>query len=141
LTRNLFIIVIIPFLSYLFFNNKNKEVNTKTLPKWYTFIPLFVIGFLLFSLIRTLEVITLTNVGQAFGIFIHNVCYIIYAGVSSFGITYLLGMAMAGVGLSTDFKMFKGIGITPFYIGFIAAVSVGIVSVTLVSLFGHFVVI
>lgn len=141
LTRNLFIIVIIPFLSYLFFNNKNKEVKTKTLPKWYTFIPLFVIGFLLFSLIRTIGDITLTNGGQAFGIFNPNTWQTIYEGVSSFGTTYLLGMAMAGVGLSTDFKMFKGIGITPFYIGFIAAVSVGIVSVTLVSLFGHFVVI
>jgi len=141
LTRNLFIIVIIPFLSYLFFNNKNKEVKTKTLPKWYTFIPLFVIGFLLFSLIRTIGDITLTNSGQAFGIFNPNTWETIYEGVSSFGTTYLLGMAMAGVGLSTDFKMFKGIGIKPFYIGFIAAVSVGFVSVTLVSLFGHFVVI
>src|SRR5690625_5601802 len=72
LTRNLFIIAIIPFLSYLFFNNKNKEVKTKTLPKWYTFIPLFVIGFLLFSLIRTIGDITLTNSGQAFGIFNPN---------------------------------------------------------------------
>src|SRR5699024_12763235 len=77
--------------------------------------------------------------GQAFGIFNPNTWQTIYEGVSSFGTTYLLGMAMAGVGLSTDFKMFKGIGIKPFYIGFIAAVSVGIVSVTLVSLFGHFV--
>ena len=141
LTRNLFIIVIIPILSYLFFNNKNKAVKTKTLPKWYTFIPLFVIGFLLFSLIRTIGDITLSNSGQAFGIFNSNTWQTIYEGVSSFGTTYLLGMAMAGVGLSTDFKMFKGIGIKPFYIGFIAAVSVGIVSVTLVSLFGHFVVI
>src|SRR5690625_4441616 len=59
LTRNLFIIAIIPFLSYLFFNNKNKEVKTKTLPKWYTFIPLFVIGFLLFSLLIKIEDIPL----------------------------------------------------------------------------------
>src|SRR5699024_8287091 len=98
-----------------------------------TFIPLFVIGFLLFSLIRTIGDITLTNSGQAFGIFNPNTWQTIYEGVSSFGTTYLLGMAMAGVGLSTDFKMFKGIGIKPC--------SVGIVSVTLVSLFGHFVVI
>src|SRR5699024_4364138 len=87
LTRNLFII------------NKNKEVKTKTLPKWYTFIPLFVIGFLLFSLIRTIGDITLTNSGQAFGIFNPNTWQTIYEGVSSFGTTYLLGMAMAGVGL------------------------------------------
>src|SRR5699024_11594416 len=114
-------------------------VKIKILPNRYTFITLFVIGFLLFSLIRTIGDITLTNGVQAFGIFNPNTWQTIYEVVSSFGTTYLLGMAMAGVGLSTDFKMFKGIGITPFYIGFIAAVSVGIVSVTLVSLFGHFV--
>ncbi|HLS61432.1 MAG TPA: putative sulfate exporter family transporter, partial [Virgibacillus sp.] len=60
---------------------------------------------------------------------------------SSFGSTYMLGLAMAGVGLSTDFSMFKGLGIKPFYIGLIAAVSVGLVSLTLVSLFGHLIVI
>src|SRR5690625_2281878 len=109
LTRKLINIAIIPFLSYLFFNYKKKKVKTKTLPKWYTFIPLFVIGFLLFSLIRTIGDITLTNSGQAFGIFNPNTWETIYEGVSSFGTTYLLGMAMAGVGLSTDFKMFKGI--------------------------------
>src|SRR5699024_3872425 len=41
LTRNLFIIVIIPFVSYLFFKNnennpsENAEKNKKSLPKWY----------------------------------------------------------------------------------------------------------
>lgn len=147
LTRNLFIIVIIPFLSYLFFNNKNKNSNIdgeseiKALPKWYTFIPLFVIGFLILSLVRTIGDITLGNNGNAFGLFTQSTWENIYNYSSSFGTTYLLGMAMAGVGLSTNFKMFKGIGIKPFYIGFIAAVSVGIVSVTLISLFGHLVVI
>ena len=48
---------------------------------------------------------------------------------------------MAGVGLSTNFKVFKGLGIKPFYIGLIAAVSVGFVSLLLVSLFGHLIVI
>ncbi|WP_175637165.1 hypothetical protein [Oceanobacillus sojae] len=46
---------------------------------------------------------------------------------------------MAGVGLSTNFKKFKGMGLKPFYIGFMAAVAVGVVSVILVSLFGGFV--
>ncbi len=111
LTRNLFIIVIIPFLSYLFFNNKNKEVNAngesevKVLPKWYTFIPLFVIGFLILSLVRTVGDITLTNSGNAFGLFTLNTWENIYNYSSSFGTTYLLGMAMAGVGLSTELEL------------------------------------
>lgn len=145
LTRNIFIIIIIPFVSYLFFKGQNNSLGEEgsekgsSTPKWYTFIPLFVIGFLFLSFVRTIGDVTLLNTGNAFGLFETSTWENIYNKISSFGTTYLLGMAMAGVGLSTNFKMFKGIGIKPFYIGFIAAVSVGIVSVTLVSLFGHLV--
>src|SRR5690625_2376967 len=145
LTRNLFIIIIIPFVSYLFFKNnttkRESESENEKLPKWYSFIPLFVIGFLVFSLIRTVGDITLTNKGSAFGLFELDIWKSIYNFSGSFGTTYLLGMAMAGVGLSTNFKIFKGIGIKPFFIGFTSAISVGIVSLVLISIFGHLVVI
>ncbi len=148
LTRNLFIIVIIPFVSYLFFKNRHvhedkakAEMAATKLPKWYSFIPLFVIGFLVFAFLRTIGDMTLASNGAAFGLMKTAAWSAFYNEVSSFGTTYLLGMAMAGVGLSTNFAMFKGIGIKPFYIGFIAAVSVGIVSFTLISLFGNYVVI
>ncbi|MGM8364313.1 YeiH family protein [Virgibacillus sp. W0181] len=146
LTRNLFIIVIIPFVSYLFYKNSDKndaeaKEGQKALPKWYTFIPLFVIGFLGLSFVRTIGDMTLENMGAAYGFLQQTAWENVYSYGSSFGTTYLLGMAMAGVGLSTDFSKFKGIGIKPFYIGFIAAVSVGIVSFTLISLFGNFIVI
>jgi len=143
LTRNLFIIVIIPLVSYMFFKRENEGSgeNTQVLPKWYTFIPLFVVGFLLLSLLRTVGDFTLTNSGEAFGFLAEHTWQSFYDSTSAFGTNYLLGMAMAGVGLSTDFKMFKGIGLKPFYIGFIAAVSIGCVSFLLVSLFGHLVVI
>ncbi|MBP1971495.1 putative integral membrane protein (TIGR00698 family) [Virgibacillus natechei] len=144
LTRNLFIIAIIPFVSYLFFKNTGRKGMENadgevTLPKWYKFIPLFVIGFLLLSVVRTIGDATLENENLAFGLFGGDTWERIYSNLSSFGTTYLLGMAMAGVGLTTNFKMFKGIGIKPFYIGFTAAVAVGIVSVVLISLFGGFV--
>ncbi|GAB3792138.1 YeiH family protein [Virgibacillus kimchii] len=146
LTRNLFIIAIIPFISYLFFKNTNSKKTDKTgeeqqLPKWYTFIPGFVVGFLLLSLLRTIGDMTLENMNAAFGFLSVTAWENFYTNASSFGTTYLLGMAMAGVGLSTNFSAFKGIGIKPFYIGFTAAVSVGIVSVVLISLFGHLVAI
>lgn len=138
LTRNLFIIAVIPFVSYLFFKNNKVSGDEKKheLPKWYKLVPLFVIGFLLLSFIRTIGDITTAHTGLAFGFFDQLSWEGFYSSWSSFGSTYLLGMAMAGVGLSTDFKMFKGLGIKPFYIGLIAALSVGVVSFTLVSLFG-----
>ncbi|QUW22062.1 putative sulfate exporter family transporter [Sporosarcina sp. Marseille-Q4063] len=142
LTRNLFIIAVIPFVSYLFFKGaKTKENEGQSIPKWYNLIPLFVIGFLLLALTRTIGDLTVGNSGSAFGFLSKSTWEGFYNSWSSFGSTYLLGIAMAGVGLSTNFAVFKGLGIKPFYIGMIAAVSVGIVSLTLISLFGHLITI
>jgi len=146
LTRNLFIIAIIPFVSFLFFKNNGmkagKDEQGKTvLPKWYTFIPLFVIGFLLLSVVRTIGDGTLEKTGESFGFFAGTTWENIHTNFSSLGTTYLLGMAMAAVGLSTKFDTFKGIGFKPFYIGFTATVVVGVVSVVLISLFGGLVTI
>lgn len=144
LTRNLFIIAVIPLVSFLFFKNARAEeggdLGERKIPKWYKLVPLFVVGFLLLALVRTVGDATLTNSGSAFGFLKPSSWENIYHYGSSFGTTYLLGLAMAGVGLSTDFRLFKGLGIKPLYIGLIAAVSVGVVSLILISLFGHLVV-
>lgn len=143
LTRNLFIIAVIPFVSYLFFKNNNKNVTGENheLPKWYKLVPLFVIGFLMLALLRTIGDMTVVNTGAAFGFLNPETWIAFYNFLSSLGATYLLGIAMAGVGLSTDFMMFKGLGVRPFLIGLIAAISVGVVSLLLVSLFGHLIII
>ncbi|WP_172371665.1 YeiH family protein [Sporosarcina jiandibaonis] len=143
LTRNLFIIAVIPLVSYLFFKSVDKQESGEEykLPKWYKLVPLFVIGFLLFALTRTIGDLTLEKTGSAFGIFNPSTWEQFYNFWSSFGSKYMLGLAMAGVGLSTNFKIFKGLGIKPFYIGLIAAFSVGTVSLIIVSLFGHLIVI
>lgn len=143
LTRNVFIIAVIPFVSYLFFrnNNINGEGTPEKLPKWYKLFPLFILGFLLLSLLRSIGDATAQSSGFAFGLFEPSDWEGFYSFWSSFGSTYMLGLAMAGVGLSTNLKAFKGMGITPFYIGLIAAAAVGSVSLLLISLFGDFVTI
>jgi len=45
---------------------------------------------------------------------------------------------MAGVGLGTDIKKLKKLGAKPFWIGFCAAVSVGIVSFLLLKILSPF---
>lgn len=144
LTRNLFIIAVIPLISFLFFKNADVEDGKRgerKIPKWYKLIPLFVVGFLLLAFVRTIGDMNVANTGTAFGFLNTNAWENVYTYGSSFGTTYMLGLAMAGVGLSTDFSTFKGLGVKPFYIGLIAAISVGIVSLTLISLFGHLIVI
>lgn len=72
LTRNLFLILIIPLISFLFYKfsvNNMQKLETKKfeLPKWYSFIPLFVIGFLLLVFLRTIGAFTLIHTEAAFG--------------------------------------------------------------------------
>jgi uncharacterized integral membrane protein (TIGR00698 family) len=138
LTRNVFIIAVVPFISFLFFRNSAKNGSGKagTLPKWYKLFPVFILGFLFLSLMRTVGDATLSSAGAAFGMLSPSAWESFYSFWSSFGSTYMLGLAMAGVGLSTNLKIFKGLGIKPFYIGLIAALSVGAVSLLLITLFG-----
>lgn len=139
LTRNLFIIAVIPFVSYLYYKQSNQQEGGQTLPKWYKFVPIFVLLFLGLSLLRTIGDVTLASTGQAFGLLATSSWERFYEFWSNVGSTYMLGIAMAGVGLSTDFSMFKGLGMKPFYIGLTAAITIGIISLTLVSLFGDYV--
>lgn len=141
LTRNVFIIAVIPFVSYLFFRNRaeNGAKSGVELPKWYKLFPLFILGFLLLSVLRSIGDATAESTGQAFGLASPETWQQFHSFWSSFGSTYMLGLAMAGVGLSTNLRAFKGMGITPFYIGLIAALSVGSVSLLLIALFGDLV--
>ncbi|MBT2581591.1 putative sulfate exporter family transporter [Planococcus sp. ISL-109] len=137
LTRNLFIIAVIPLIAYLFFRSEGRVSGN--MPKWYKLFPFFILGFLLLSFIRTVGDATLASSGQAFSFFSAQNWESFYSFWSSFGSTYMLGLAMAGVGLSTNLKIFRGMGLRPFYIGLIAAISVGAVSLLLISLFGDLV--
>lgn len=140
LTRNLFIILIIPLLSFWFFKkNQGEGSESDKIPKWYELIPLFVIGFLALSLLRTIGDVTAQSSGQAFWLLSIDAWESMYTTLSNFGSTFLLGAAMAGVGLSTDLKKLKGLGFKPFLIGLVAALSVSIVSFLLVFFFGHFI--
>ncbi|TWT01438.1 YeiH family protein [Planomicrobium sp. CPCC 101079] len=143
LTRNVFIIAVVPYISFLFFRStaKNGQDKAGTLPKWYKLFPLFILGFLFLSLLRTVGDATSLSSGSAFGLFSPAAWESFHSFWSSFGSTYMLGLAMAGVGLSTNLKIFKGLGIKPFYIGFIAALSVGAVSLLLITLFGDLITI
>ena len=46
-----------------------------------------------------------------------------------------LTMAMAAIGLSTNLKDIKGMGYKPFVVGFIAMITVGIVSIISIEIY------
>jgi uncharacterized integral membrane protein (TIGR00698 family) len=129
LVRNVFMAAVIPFMAFYYARKtqgSEEAVGTKT--SFVKLLPLFVVGFLIMAVIRSL--------GDA-----------LWAGaawsdVVSFTKTWavnLLVVALAAVGLSTSFKILKGLGIKPFIVGLGAALIVGLVSFVAISLLGTFV--
>ena len=126
LVRNLGMLLIIPLMSILYHRNHSDGTEA---PKWYTMIPLFVIGFAMMSLIRTVG-----DMGeQPFGVLDPETWKSIVGHVKE-AAELCLAVAMAAVGLGTSIKGLKDIGLRPLGAGLVAAVLVGGVSITLISL-------
>ena len=49
-----------------------------------------------------------------------------------------LSMAMAAIGLSTNLKDLKSMGFKPFIVGFVAMVTVGLISILVMQLFNNY---
>ena len=116
LVRNTMMVIVIPLLAYL-----SKEKSTDNNKIYITSIfPYFIIGFLAFGLIRTVgDQFVFQSGSEIWNNFIY---YIKYSA------EILLIIAMSAVGFNTKLDRFKNLGLKPFYLGFIAALSVGVVS-------------
>ena len=126
LVRNLGMLLIIPLMSVLYHRNHSDGTEA---PKWYTMVPLFVIGFACMSLIRTVG-----DMGdQPFGVLDPEQWKSI-VGYTKHAAELCLAVAMASVGLGTSIKGLKDIGFRPLGAGLVAAVLVGAVSITLITL-------
>lgn len=125
LVRNLGMLVIIPLMSIVYHRNHSNGIAA---PKWYTMIPLFVIGFACMSLIRTLGDMS----AQPFGLLdVEQWNHIV--GYTKKTSELSLCVAMAAVGLGTSFRGLKNIGLKPLGVGLFSAVLVGCVSILLIS--------
>lgn len=138
LTRNTLLIAVVPLMSYYYLKTAKTEENIDR-KKWYELFPLFVLGFLLMAIVRTIGDATVQEYNLAFGLFRPDTWRAVWESINTIGAEYLLGIAMAAVGLSTNLKIYKSIGFKPFYIGLFAAFSVTIVSLLMVTLLGGFI--
>jgi uncharacterized membrane protein YadS len=100
-------------------------------------LPLFVLGFLAMAAIRSIGDAMINAGGQAFGLWDAETWQGIYTLVKTWA-GNLLVVALAGVGLSTDFRAFRGLGAKPFLVGLAAALAVGAVSFLAISLLARF---
>lgn len=126
LVRNLGMLIVIPLMSILYHRN---SAETGEAPKWWTMIPLFVVGFAIMSLIRTVG----DQGDLAFGILQPEQ----WASVVSYTkqiAEICLAVAMAAVGLGTSIKGLQSIGFKPLAVGLFSALLVGGVSLSLITI-------
>ncbi len=126
LVRNLGMLVIIPLMSILYHRSSTEAGNA---PKWWTMIPLFVVGFACMSLIRTIG-----DQGElAFG-FVQPELWKDAVAYTKKTAEICLAIAMASVGLGTSIHALRIIGMKPLAVGLFSALLVGGVSASLITL-------
>ena len=141
LTRNIFLAAVIPLLTWLHVRSTQAQIGgVKKKMTWKALVPGFVIGFVLMAVVRTIGDATLGSNGAAFGIWNAEAWKTLTTQLGDYWASrILLGTAMAAVGLNTSFKVFKGVGLKPFAVGFAGAVVVGAVGLTMAIVFGRYV--
>jgi uncharacterized integral membrane protein (TIGR00698 family) len=141
LTRNLCLAAVIPLLTWLHYRQAHAQkrgggpaLNFRTL------VPAFILGFVAMAVVRTIGDATLQSTGTALGLFDAGTWASLTNQLGDFWASRVfLGTAMAAVGLSTSFAVFKGVGGKPFAVGFAGALVVGAVGMLMAVLFGRYV--
>lgn len=129
LVRNTFMIVVIPFLGF-WYRSRIDKGSSKQKIKIAKYIPLFVFGYLLMGVIR--------SVGDSvFGTGKETEWYAFWQFIKT-SAAYVIAVAIACIGLNTDIKKLIKLGLKPFGCGLIAALSMGLVSYILITIFGNY---
>jgi uncharacterized integral membrane protein (TIGR00698 family) len=138
LTRNLFLAVVVPGLAFLHLRRQN-DPSARSRIDYRQLLPLFVLGFVGMAIIRSLGDATLQS-GAAFALWNAAAWKSLTTLIGeTLGARYLLGTAMAAVGLGTSLSVFRGVGLKPFAVGLIGALLVGLTGLLMALLLGQFV--
>lgn len=142
LVRNVFMALVIPLMALYHASRTTAQGRTGEARRadFLRLFPGFVLGFLGLALLRSLGDAGLNMGSDAFGVWDAVQWGMICRFVKTWAVT-LLVVALAGVGLSTDIQMLRGLGVKPFIVGLGAALMVGGISLIAILLLGAFVVI
>jgi uncharacterized integral membrane protein (TIGR00698 family) len=127
LIRNTFLVIMIPLFAFLYNRGKTKAKSYSILE----IFPYFVLGFIGMIIFRNIgdQVFLTDNTYHFWQSSILNI---------KDGAKIFLSMAMAAVGLSTNLKDLKSMGYKPFIVGFIAMMTVGLISIITIQLFDNY---
>jgi len=128
LIRNTFLVIMIPLFAFLY--NRGEVKGEKY--SIFDIFPYFVLGFIGMILIRNLGDQIFSNQSENYQIWIN---LIEYAKILA---TTFLTMAMAAVGVSINLSELKSMGYKPFVVGFIAAITVGFISLIYIETLSKF---
>ena len=117
LIRNTFLVILIPLFAFLYNRGELKGQNYSIL----SIFPYFVIGFVAMIILR--------NIGDQFFLNSYNNLWLETVDIIKSSSKVFLTMAMAAIGLSTNLKDIRAMGYKPFIVGFIAMITVGLVSI------------
>jgi uncharacterized integral membrane protein (TIGR00698 family) len=130
LARNLFMGIVIPLVAVA---RHRKEWKGRGFYNFRNSMPLFILLFILLSLIRTIGDASLETSGNAFG-FISPASWNGLIPLAKELTVYALVTALAAVGIRIRISRLLKLGIKPFIAGLGAALSVGMVSYLLLTL-------
>ncbi len=126
LVRNLGMLIVIPLMSIAYHRN---ATDAGEVPKWWTMIPLFVVGFACMSLLRTIG-----DMGEPALGFLQPEQWHSFVTYTKKTAEIFLAVAMASVGLGTSIKGLRKIGMKPLAVGLFSALLVGGVSAALIGI-------
>jgi len=134
LMRNTFLAIVIPLISFLYLRRGEVERGKKINP--LELFPTFIAGFILMAVIRSIGDYLIVNEKMLWD---HESWSNLLALMKHWSATFL-AIAMAGIGLGTDIKELKNLGLKPFFAGLLGATSVGIIGFILVVLLASFLI-
>ena len=123
LIRNTFLVIMIPLFAFLYNRGQSKKKNYSII----NIFPYFVLGFV--------GMIILRNLGDQFLTLENNSNWIEIIDFIKVLSKIILTMAMAAIGLSTNLKDIRSMGPKPFVVGFVAMLTVGIVSILTIEIY------
>ncbi len=129
MTRNMFLALVVPYFAWRSRNLFEGEGPGEPSGKRPPVVPLFLLGFLLMSALRTVGDLTLTSAGKAFFVLGDSSwIWLLELLGKTVGSTWFIGLALVGVGLGLRAETFRGLGIKPFILGFAGALLLGLTS-------------
>ncbi|MFN2635330.1 MAG: YeiH family protein [Thermoanaerobaculia bacterium] len=134
LTRNLFLAAVVPLLAY---RHARRKGGSKGAPvRIRALFPLFVAGFVGMALLRSAGDASLASGGMAWGLLDAAAWARLVKTLGETWAGAALATAMAGVGLTTRFSVFRGLGAKPLYVGALSATVVGALALLLAAIVG-----